>query len=76
VDTPNLLRRFWISVFVAVVTLGIACGNWKDPTKNAVSVAFAVIATVAFACSMVVASRFVMSYARVTRRDRYDSHVE
>jgi hypothetical protein len=74
--TPHLLRRFWITVFVAVVTLGIAWGNWKDPAKSVVSVTFAVLATLVFVCSMLVASRFVVAYARVTRRDRYNSQFE
>jgi hypothetical protein len=66
----NILRRFWITVLIAVIALGVAWGNWKDPTKSVASVSVAVFASIAFAGSMLVASRFVLAYARATRRAR------
>jgi hypothetical protein len=66
--TTNVMSRFWIAVLAAVVALGIAWGNWKDPAKTPGSVAVAVLATIAFVCSLLVASRFVFVLARATRR--------
>ena len=64
----DVLRRFWITVFIAVIALGIAWGNWKAQTQSVMSVTVALVATLAFAGAMLVASRFVVVHAHASRR--------